>query len=663
MATKKEIYTKKSDGSLQFVGYLPTEDVVSALTYTTDIGGINTRLSTAESNISDRYTKGEVDLKVDDKMRYMQTVAKWAFDGNGQYKYCKIATIKLVSGFSNKPIIFECTGRGYQYAQTISIYPSMGESTTTNYGFRIFRTTDDMGWGIKDEGNGLCSLYCELSEVWGNVVVNRVYGDGIRWHTVTMVMKGATGFPDGTVFASPIIHALKSGEATHASSADNATLANSVSSPYRSGLTYDNIESLPQYDCVTFDLIDCGEKIGGLNKAWWYVMSMKINPGDGFDYSCQLAMMMTSKWGNGEEPQLAFRNKTNLGLNDWRVVISDKTIGQQVVKSFTATEVNHGCKFNGDLSSTTLVSSPLHMAVSEFNTSEANSPTAPRTLTGNIEVTFGSAKKTIANMKYNPFMKYFFEHGYHFSAVKEGGDSTLYDKGIVTYGQFIYYCVYAYHSDGSDAFDAAILMTDDTKEMSKYVMYESGKAKDLMIEGNYIKTDGLKRVNIQEKAGTLALLSDIPSVPSVVDNLTSTSSYSALSAYQGKVLNDKINGIKFSQLATGSLIGGIGLSNSRGDEDLTYSAHLSGGSKGGRFYVISGLENGYNSDYGKLVVKTSSNGKADMTTNAVAGVSGETGYWNPQWLSVSVFVPAGKDYYLWGCRINKVYYSCAELSK
>lgn len=608
MAKKNSVYKKGENGSFDFWGYLPTEDVVSATQYSTDIGGINgnisslsTRLTTAEGNISDRYTKGESDGK------YLP------IDG----------TAKYANVLKNAP----------------------GQ------------------YGV-DGMNRLSS--------WDEI--NAPSWHGIRAQLITTSLQGKTE-PDGTIMTFGWDTSYYDTQLL-IPGGDSAGKVYNVMLRTQSGTsTYGSWHYIPYMEDVdkkianeiTKEALTSVLGFGGYQPTiTWGSMTSGYTPVWGADNLHGGGIHFAEKDGHTSmQIDGTFRQREG----DYEV-IDTSTIGSQhvseadhasVADTFTATEVDHGCKFNGDLSSTTLVSSPLHMAVSEFNTSEANSPTAPRTLTGNIEVTFGSAKKTIANMKYNPFMAYFFDHGYHFSAVKEGGDSTLYDKGIVTYGQFIYYCVYAYHSDGSDSFDAAIIMTDDTKEMSKYVMYESGKAKDLMIEGNYIKTDGLKRVNIQEKAGTLALLSDIPSVPSVINNLASTSSSSALSAYQGKVLDGKISAIKFSQLAVGSSIGSIGSSNARGDEDLTYSAHLYGGTYG-RFYVISGLENGYNSDYGKLVVKTSSTGKADMTTNMVAGVSGETGYWRPQWLSVSVFVPAGKDYYLWGCRITNVYCSCAELS-
>ena len=49
MAKKNSVYKKKEDGSFEFWGYLPKEDVVSALTYTTDIGNIKTRLNEVET--------------------------------------------------------------------------------------------------------------------------------------------------------------------------------------------------------------------------------------------------------------------------------------------------------------------------------------------------------------------------------------------------------------------------------------------------------------------------------------------------------------------------------------------------------------------------------------------------------------------------------------
>lgn len=625
-----------------------------------DIGGLASRVTANESSISnlnnavaDRYTKAETDGKLDEKLSVITSVPKYRFEGNGKHRFCKIATITALLSWANRPIVFECIGRGMNSRQIISIYPTPTQAATETTFTNITKTTNDLYWALKDEGNGVGSLYVMLNEVWGNVQVLRV--SYYAYVNVEMKMEECDGFPEGSIAAKNVITALSADTAT---TANTASLANSLSMPRDTSYNPDNYSNNSEAKVVAKETSQ-GASIGGLGYAWWHIFN-NLSIDDRF--STQLALRLYDGIGSVEQtPYLAFRNHTTRGWSDWAVAISDKTIGQQTVKSFTATEVDHGCKFNGDVQSTSLVTSPMHVATSEFTVSADNNPNAKRTKQGNLEVTFGSVKKTI-HMMYNPFMEYFFKHGYHFSAVKEGGDSTLYDRGIVTYGNFIYYCVYTYRSENDDDFAAAIIATDDTEDMSKYVMSQGGSASELQIIDNYFRTNDLKKVEIQEKAGTLALTTDIPSVPKLVDDLTTADASSTLSANQGYVLNNKIAAIKFSFSGTHASIGSIGPYNDLGDEDLDYSTKLESGTYG-RFYVISGFETGgHGKNYGKLAIKTSAYAKKDMTTNMVAGVSGETGYWSPQWLSVSVIVPAGASYYLYGCRIKDVYFSYVELN-
>lgn len=356
-----------------------------------------------------------------------------------------------------------------------------------------------------------------------------------------------------------------------------------------------------------------------------------------------------------------FDNNPNWGC--YLVLSKDgSNIADQTVKSFTATEVNHGCKFNGDLQSTSLTQAPKMSTHGKLQVSTTNAPDATKT-SKTRNVRFGTTDKSVT-APMNAFMEYFFDHGYHFDNGNEGGNDS-YDVGIVAYSNRIYYCVFQLNGDGSSSFTASPLETLDETGNSKFLLKKDGTAEGLVLNDNQLGTAGGNTLKLPEKSGTIATIGDF------YDGLGSNLTNKALTANQGKVLDGKISSlsssvdskidkIKFSGLATNASIGDIGAMNGRDDEDLSYSTRVYGGTYG-RFYVFSALENGYNRNYGKLVVKTSSTGKADMTTNMVAGVSGETGYWNPQWLSVSVFVPAGQYYYLWGCRITKVYYSCIEL--
>lgn len=627
--------------------------------------------------------------------------------------------------------------------QIISVYPSP-TLVITDAVFNITKTTNGLVWALKNEGNGVCSLYVMLNETWGDIQVLRVSYYG--YVNVEMKMEACDGFPEGSISAKNVITALSAESANEATNATCANIMKSAPGQYQqvvynannrpanwdeiNAVCYNGIRAQlvtsnlgdktePDGTIITFGwdmgdwetqlLIPGGDSSGKVFNpmirtesgrreygSWHTIPYMEdvLSSSGGTIDAKEKRCPVEIKGGTAGERQnirlypssaggywttIAFldssANDHGLTPGSWAIGAKEGFFGISKNGDGLYEEGSSYLRNNGDtwefkgnsviahcdLQSTSLATSPMHVATSEFTVSPDNQPNAERTKQGNLEVTFGSVKKTI-HMKYNPFMEYFFKHGYHFSAVKEGGDSTLYDRGIVTYGNFIYYCVYTYRSEDDDDFAAAIIATDDTEDMSKYVMSQGGSASELQIIGNYFMTNDLKKVEIQEKAGTLALKADIPSVPRLVDNLTTADTSSTLSANQGYVLNNKIAAIKFSQSGTNSSIGSIGPYNDLGDEDLDYSAQLHGGTYG-RFYVISGFETGgHNKNYGKLAIKTSASAKKDMTTSMVAGVSGETGYWSPQWLSVSVIVPAGASYYLYGCRIKDVYFSYTELN-
>lgn len=280
----KKIYRKKEDRSLELVGYLPTEDVSSrvdniksalakkqdkltpgkgiSINTTTneisvndgafattdyvmnnfvansiyeqdkdgldhDIYGLASRVTANESSInnlnnavSDRYTKAETDGKLDEKLSIITSSPKYWFDGSGEYRFCKIATITAKNSWVNRPIIFECIGRGMDSEQIISIYPS-GSPVATGTAFtKITKTTNDLVWALKDEGNGVGSLYVMLSEAWGSVQVLRVSYDGV-YVNVEMKMEPCDGFPEGSILAKNVITALLADTATTADTATN----------------------------------------------------------------------------------------------------------------------------------------------------------------------------------------------------------------------------------------------------------------------------------------------------------------------------------------------------------------------------------------------------------------------------------------------------------
>lgn len=319
----------------------------------------------------------------------------------------------------------------------------------------------------------------------------------------------------------------------HVAEADHASVANSLSLPRM--INYD-INSFPQANKVRFDEINNGSSIGGLGYHWWHMMTLQ---GDDTDYATQLAIMMTSGNGRTQVPCLAFRFYEFRGWNDWAVAISDKTIGQQTVKSFTATEVDHGCKFNGDVQSTTLLYAPKACTIGGLPIQESNNPDYANTITGARDVRFGSETFNL-NFSRNAFIDYYLDHGYHFDEETEA--STYYrDTGLLCYNGKMYFCAFKYYSSSKTTeFEASPVLTEEEGN-ANYLPIDGAEATGFNILDREILVGASKYVQtLQNKAGTIALKSDIPSVPSVVNNLTSTSTTSTLSANQGKVLNEKI---------------------------------------------------------------------------------------------------------------------------
>ena len=83
---------------------------------------------------------------------------------------------------------------------------------------------------------------------------------------------------------------------------------------------------------------------------------------------------------------------------------------------------------------------------------------------------------------------------------------------------------------------------------------------------------------------------------------------------------------------------------------------LSGGTYG-TVYVIRGQETAQN---GGLAVTATTTWYTDYDN--IAYVTGDNGYWGAAWLSITVFVPAGKTYYLWGMRMQTVYMLYTSIS-
>lgn len=157
-----------------------------------------------------------------------------------------------------------------------------------------------------------------------------------------------------------------------------------------------------------------------------------------------------------------------------------------------------------------------------------------------------------------------------------------------------------------------------------------------------VKKTGLKTINNQSLlgSGNIAVSEGVQ----VINNLNSTSSASALSAYQGKLLNaSKLSKVYFGSAQTINIGSALNGSLSKWGTGIT-------GGNFGTFYVIWCNQN---SEYGTISVQTSASSFGWRTTN-VATASGQNGYWGNQQLCISCLVPPNTTYYIYGGEVKDV---------
>lgn len=157
-----------------------------------------------------------------------------------------------------------------------------------------------------------------------------------------------------------------------------------------------------------------------------------------------------------------------------------------------------------------------------------------------------------------------------------------------------------------------------------------------------VKKTGLKTINNQSLLGSGNI--SVGSGIQVVDNLNSTSGTSALSAFQGKILNaNKLSKVYLGSAQTINIGSALNGSLSKWGTGIT-------GGDYGTFYVIWCNQK---SEYGTISVQTSASSFGWGTAN-VATASGQNGYWGNQQLCISCFVPPNTTYYIYGGAVTDV---------
>lgn len=110
--------------------------------------------------------------------------------GGGSNWYFKVATVKITSGYTNYPIVFEISGRGrgltwvqLYFESTSSSDPALGSFTTNNW----------PDFWVKKTATSTWEVYGKYNETWGQATLHRITGCGANIGvTVNMVNIGTT---------------------------------------------------------------------------------------------------------------------------------------------------------------------------------------------------------------------------------------------------------------------------------------------------------------------------------------------------------------------------------------------------------------------------------------------------------------------------------------
>ena len=96
-------------------------------------------------------------------------------DGGGSNWYYKVATIKITSGYINRPIVFEISGREHRLSLLQVMFYSVKNSDPN---LHYFTTNDNSRFWIKKTTTSTWEIYGKYNESWGNAYLHRITGCG-----------------------------------------------------------------------------------------------------------------------------------------------------------------------------------------------------------------------------------------------------------------------------------------------------------------------------------------------------------------------------------------------------------------------------------------------------------------------------------------------------
>lgn len=96
-------------------------------------------------------------------------------DGGGQNWYYKIATIEIANAYIDRPIVFEISGRGFEFSLLQVLFYS---SSNLDPGLYSFTTNNNSLFWIKKTATSTWEIYGKYNETYGSACIHRITGMG-----------------------------------------------------------------------------------------------------------------------------------------------------------------------------------------------------------------------------------------------------------------------------------------------------------------------------------------------------------------------------------------------------------------------------------------------------------------------------------------------------
>jgi len=143
---------------------------------------------------------GALSNALQDYMPY-KTAGWQAVGGDGTCLYIRALRIINSGSYINRPICFDICGRGMRHSTLTVIF---GNRDQADPPIDYFWTSDEERYYICKAAANTWDIYVEMSEYWGSVYIERVYGEGAGLFNVTTPLERVSSLPTGGYYAAKL---------------------------------------------------------------------------------------------------------------------------------------------------------------------------------------------------------------------------------------------------------------------------------------------------------------------------------------------------------------------------------------------------------------------------------------------------------------------------